>query len=160
VPPPLALWDIDDTAAFVAAVVKRSGLELSWSDREELEQTLQIVAWQLSLKYQPGGITFSTYAGRTLRFRITDWQRSGSGGRTIWKFRNPDGSLRIHERQLPRFVPLDDADSDRLEQSLAAGAGDREDGGDFGERGLDDGGDRQRLRDLALLGLEPDRRAA
>ena len=110
--PRLALHDIDDTAAFVAAIVNRSGLSLSWDAREDLEQTLQIVAWELSLKYQPGGISFSTYAGRTLRFRITDWQRSGSGGRTIWKFRNPDGSLRIHERELPQFVPFDGDDGE------------------------------------------------
>jgi DNA-directed RNA polymerase specialized sigma24 family protein len=160
VPPPLALHDIDDAAAFVAALVNRSGLSPSWSDREDLAQSLLIVAWELSLRYHPGGISFSTFAGRTLRLRIVDWQRSGAGGRTTWKFRNADGSLRVHERQLPQLVPLDDSARDRLEQSLATRNGDREDGGDLGLGGLDGGGDRQRALDYETLGLDPPRRAA
>jgi hypothetical protein len=31
--PRLALYDIADTAGFVGAIVNRSGLTLSWSDR-------------------------------------------------------------------------------------------------------------------------------
>jgi hypothetical protein len=147
VPPPLALHDIDNVAGFVGATVSRSGLDLSWSDREDLEQTLQIVAWELSLKYQPGGISFSTYADRTLRFRITDWQRSGSGGRTRWVFRNEDGSRRIHERTLPQFVPLDEDDG---EPHSELGSTQRRGSLDDAERRLADG-----LRSLEARARRP-----
>ena len=52
----------------------------------------------------PGGISFSTYAGRTLRFRI-------------------------YERQLPQFVPLDSDDGEPLAEVGSPqdeGAGDDE----------------------------------
>jgi DNA-directed RNA polymerase specialized sigma24 family protein len=151
----LALHDVDDVAGFVGAIVSRSGLDLSWSDREDLEQTLQIVAWEISLKFEPGRtVTFSTFAGTILRRRVIDWQRARNG-RTVWKFKT-----HTYIRERPQFVPFDDSARDRLEQSQPEGAGDRTDSGDFGLPGLFEGGDRQPARDLALLGLETDRRAA
>jgi DNA-directed RNA polymerase specialized sigma24 family protein len=152
---PLQLHDVDDTQRFVSAIVSRSGLALSWSDREDLEQSLLVVAWEISLTYEPGRIHkgFSTWAGIILRRRITDWQRSNLG-RTKWRFRNPDGSIRTYERERPQLVPFDDSALDRLEQSLAERDGDREAGGDLSFAGLDSEGDWQRARDLELLGLE------
>jgi DNA-directed RNA polymerase specialized sigma24 family protein len=147
--PALALWDIDDTQRFVGAIVSRSGLELSWSDREDLEQTLQIVAWEISLKFKPGGVTFSTYASTILKRRVVDWQRSKLG-RTKWQFRG-----RVHIRELPSIVPFDDSARDRLDQSFAERTGDCADDGELGLSELFDLGDRQRSRDLELLGLEP-----
>jgi DNA-directed RNA polymerase specialized sigma24 family protein len=106
--PRLVLHDVDDTAAFVGAIVNRSGLDLSWSDREDLEQTLTIVAWEISLKFSPGGVTFSTYAGTILRRRMVDWQRA-KDGRTVWKFKT-----HTHIRELPQFVPLNDDDGEPI----------------------------------------------
>jgi Sigma-70 region 2 len=149
----LSLWDIDDCVAFVATIVNRSGLELSWSDREDLEQNLLVVAWEISLKFEAGrGVKFSTYAGNTLRRRVVDWQR-GKLGRSKWQFRKPDGSIRTYERQPPSFVSIDDQfDADSLGNALAASRGDVEadrlenGGGLFGDR------DQRRARDLEALG--------
>jgi DNA-directed RNA polymerase specialized sigma24 family protein len=158
---PLQLHDVDDTQRFVATIVNGSGLELSWSDRQDLEQSLLVVAWEISLSYEPGRIRkgFSTWAGIILRRRIVDWQRAKLG-RTKWQFRNPDGSIRTYERERPQLVPFDDSARDRLEQNQPEGAGDSAAGGDLSLAGLDSEGDRQRARDLELLGLEPPRGAA
>jgi hypothetical protein len=98
-----ALHDVQDTEAFCARIIQRSGVELRYSEHEELLAYLIETAWELSLEYRPGIIRkgFSTWVGITLSRRITDWQRSG--GRTKWTFHD-----RIYERTLPQFVPLDD----------------------------------------------------
>jgi hypothetical protein len=80
----------------------------SWSEREDLEAYLVSTLWEISLTYEPGRILkrFSTWAGIVLRRRVVDWQRAKLG-RTKWQFRNADGSLRVHKRERPQFVPFD-----------------------------------------------------
>lgn len=123
----LALHDIDDTEALCVFVIKRSGLELSRQDREELLTQLIEDCWKLSLRFEHDGISFSTWATTTLKRRVVDWQRQ-SGGRTKWQFAN-----RTYERTLPSLVALDD----------------REDGADHR---LTVDADTHRLRDV--LGLQ------
>jgi DNA-directed RNA polymerase specialized sigma24 family protein len=78
--PPLALWNVDDAQRFVCAIVSRSGLALSWSEREDLEQYLLVECWRLSLRYQPGGPKdFDGWASRILRVRVVDWTRQRNG---------------------------------------------------------------------------------
>jgi DNA-directed RNA polymerase specialized sigma24 family protein len=98
----LALHDVDDTAAFIAALVQRSGIFLDYYDREDLEQHLLVEAWQLSLRFEPGGVSFATWAGTTLRHRVVDWQRKRLG-RSIWKFKD-----RTYTRPQVQLVSLDD----------------------------------------------------
>jgi hypothetical protein len=141
-----ALHDVDDAAGFVAAIVTRSGLTLSFHDREDLEQYLLVECWRLSLVYTAGGISFSTYAGNTLRHRCVDWERKRRG-RTVWRFRS-----RVHTRSLPQLVPLD-SDRDRVEQALAEGDRDREADRDADYRRLLAERDRALARDLEALGL-------
>jgi DNA-directed RNA polymerase specialized sigma24 family protein len=147
--PALALWDVDDAAAFCSAIVTRSGLQLSWADREDLEQQL-LVTWELSLKFEPGqgSVGFSSYAGTILRHRTSDWVRQRKG-RTIWKFKGG----RVHERKLPSFVSIDDQlDADPVGNALGSDGGDAptdwltDDGGLYRDR------DSLRARDLETLG--------
>jgi hypothetical protein len=155
--PRLALYDIADTAGFVGAIVNRSGLALSWSDREDLEQYLLATAWEISLTFEPrqGSVGFSTYAGNILRRRTHDWVRQRNG-RTIWRF--SDG--RVHTRERPQLVPFDDSVRDRLDESLSERDGDREAARDEGLGRLFAERDRARIRDEYEMGLEPPRRAA
>lgn len=149
----LALQDVDDAQRFVCAIVTRSGLSLSWSEREDLEQYLLVEAWRLSLRYQPGGISFSTFAGNTLKLRIVDWQRDRYG-RSRWQFR--DG--RVHERERPQLVSLDDERFDL--EPLAAWSGDPAADRDETLGRLLADRDRKRAQDIATLGLRPGRRAS
>jgi hypothetical protein len=100
----LALHEIEDVEAYCACILQRSALELSQQEQEDALAYLIATTWELSLRYRPGIIHkgFSTWAGITLRQRISDWHRQ-SGGRTKWTFHD-----RIYERTLPQFVPLDD----------------------------------------------------
>jgi hypothetical protein len=143
---PLRLHDVDDGVRFVGAIANRSRLDLSYHDAEDLRQYLVTELWLLSTRYDPAasGISFSTWAGTTLRLRVTDWQRQRFG-RTKWKW--ADGTS--YERPRPSVVPFDA----RLDGALSSGAGDPADGGDLSLRGVLDGGDRQRLQDLETLGL-------
>jgi hypothetical protein len=154
----LSLWDVDDAVAFTAAIANRSGLNLSWSDREDLEQYLLVEIWRLSLRYERGDPQFpprfSVYAAPLLALRTVDWIRQRNG-RTRWQFA---GST--YERKRPRRVPFDDSARDRLDQAHAESDGDREAGGDLSIAGLDSDGDRRRARDYEILGLEPPRRVA
>ena len=155
--PRLALYDIADTAGFVGAIVNRSGLALSWSDREDLEQYLLATAWEISLTFEPGqgSVGFSTYAGNILRRRTHDWVRQ-QNGRTVWKFKD-----RVHERPRPVLLSLDldGPDGDRLRSTLAEGAGDPAADCDPDRERLLSDGDRTRDRDYTTLGLDPPRRA-
>jgi hypothetical protein len=156
--PRLELHDIDDTEAFVGAIVSRSGLDLSYHDREDLQQFLLGECWRLSLVYRRGdphyGPRFALYASGILRLRVVDWNRKRLG-RTRWQRRNPDGSLRIYERERTVIVSLDadDFERDRLGETLAEGNGDSEAdrnealGRLYAER------DRRRVRDLLEMGL-------
>jgi hypothetical protein len=151
----LRLHDIDDTEAFAVRLVRRYATDLGQDDFEELIVYLVEVAWELSLRYQPGKSAngFSAGAGTILARRIIDWRRS-KFGRTRWVFAG-----RIHERAQPSIVSLDeldDAGRDRLGSTLATGSGDSTpdwdaiSGGLFGDR------DRTRAEDLATLGQGPD----
>jgi hypothetical protein len=148
------LHDIDDAERFVGAIVSRSGFSLSFHDREELGEYLLVECWQLSLRYDRGDPQFpprfSVHATNILRRRLVDWQRA-KHGRTIWRF----GDGRVHERQLPSFLPFDG-----LDDALGAGEGDPADGGDSDLGRVATTGDRQRARDLWTLGLEAPRRVA
>jgi DNA-directed RNA polymerase specialized sigma24 family protein len=114
----LRLHDVDDAERVVSTIVTRSGLRLSWHEREDLEQYLLTEIWELSLRYDPSrGISFGAWAVTTLRKRVIDHQRSKF--RTVWKFKNS-----TYIRQRPEFVSLDAGDSerDRLGSAVASGS--------------------------------------
>jgi hypothetical protein len=138
---PLALHDVADAEGFCAFIVARSRLELSYHDREDLHAWLVSECWLLSLRFEPGGISFSTYAGNTLKRRSIDWQRQRFGRRT-WRFRD-----KVYERPRVTLVSLDDPGNDRLESAL-------------GGSGLDDCEHRlaDELRALDQRGSRPSRR--
>jgi hypothetical protein len=153
--PKLTLFEIDDAERFCSAIASKCGSSLSWSDREDLEQYLLVECWLLSLTYKPGAASFSSYANGKLRLRVVDWQRQRNG-RKRWVFRD-----RVYERPRPTFVSLDDdAERDRLEQTLAPPASDSSADCDPALAGLHADRDRQRARDYHELGLEAPRRAA
>ena len=146
----LQLHDVRDAEAFVVAIASRSQLELGLDDAEDFRQYLLAELWVLSTRFEPGGISFSSWAATTLRLRVVDWQRKRFGRRR-WKF-----SGRTYERPRVELVSLDnDQLGDSLGSTLAG-----EDGGtapvwDAVGRGLLDERDRERIRDLELLGLGP-----
>jgi hypothetical protein len=135
-----ALYDIDDVERFTASIVQRSRFKLDAHERDELHAYLIETAWELSRDFRPGGISFSTYAGGTLRLRCVDWHRSRFG-RQRWVFRD-----RIYERPRVELVSLDadDSEHDRLESTFTGG-------------GLDDGEHRMadQLRDLQTRSRRP-----
>jgi hypothetical protein len=96
----LSLWDIRDAEAFCKPIAQQAQLT-SHHDREELLAYLITELWILSKRYEPGGITFSTWAGHTLRQRTYDWQRTRYG-RTTWQFKD-----RTYTRTLPTIVSTD-----------------------------------------------------
>jgi DNA-directed RNA polymerase specialized sigma24 family protein len=98
----LALHDIHDVEQFCGRIIDQSRRQLSPQDNEDLTAYLIETCWELSLQFEPGGITFSTYATTTLRRRVVDWQRNRDG-RTVWQFAD-----RTHIREIPTFHPLDD----------------------------------------------------
>jgi len=163
--PRLELHDVSDVFAFASAIAERSGLSLGWHDREDLVAYLVSEAWILSERYERGDeryrSNFSGFATPLLRLRCTDWLRRKSG-RTIWRFRNPDGSIRIHERPRAILVSLDvnDSDLDRLDETLTEGNGDCEADWDEAVRGFFANRDRQRIRDEYTLGIDPNRRTS
>jgi DNA-directed RNA polymerase specialized sigma24 family protein len=73
----LQLHDIHDTEAYVHHLLRKGRWyhNLPPHQYEDLTTYLIAQAWELSTRYQPGGITFSTWAHTTLTKRITDWQR-------------------------------------------------------------------------------------
>jgi DNA-directed RNA polymerase specialized sigma24 family protein len=136
----LRLHDVDDAARFVAAIATRSGLKLAYHDREDLEQFLLVECWKLSLRYKPGGGSFSSFAGTTLRLRVVDWTRQRKG-RTRWQF-----SGHTYERERPRLVSLD-----RLADPLAGSTSDSPADRVATLAGLLPDGDRQSAEDQALI---------
>ena len=146
----LTLYDVDDAFGLANGIVNRSGLHLSWHDREELVAYLAETAWILSLSYDSRRGPFSTFASIRLRQRTTDWMRQRRG-RTVWKFKD-----RTYIRPRVDLVSLN-GDGDSLAESLAAIDRDLEDGGGPACSGLLADRDRTRARDLALLDLEPPR---
>jgi DNA-directed RNA polymerase specialized sigma24 family protein len=151
----LKLHDIDDAERFVAVIATRSGLKLTFHDRQDLEQFLLVEVWRLSLRYEPGIIHkgFSTWAGTTLRKRCVDWQRSRFG-RTKFAFKD-----HVYERPRTEFVSFDDPQHNRVVDALGTEPGDLEANWDETLRGLHAERDRTRARDLKILGARPRRRA-
>lgn len=137
----LELHDVRDAHALAAWVIARSGLVLSYHDREDLEAYLVETAWELSRDFDPINPSFSTYATRILRRRVVDWQRA-RGGRRVWKFKN-----RTYERPRVELVSLDERDS--LAETLAENSGDASADRDADRRWLLAERDRCRGRDLA-----------
>jgi len=146
----LSLRGIADVEAFTGRIVERSKLYLDHSDREALHAFLVAECWLLSTRYSPGRISFSTWAGATLRLRLVDWQRQRFG-RTRWTFK--DG--REHVRERAQLVSLDADDSlrDRLDESVAARSGDPAADSSTDLEWLLEGGDRKAARDIAEMGL-------
>jgi hypothetical protein len=147
-----SLLDIRDVESFTGRIVERSNLHLDHSDREDLHAFLVAECWLLSTRYSPGGISFSSLAGATLRLRVVDWQRQRFG-RTRWTFKNG----REHVRERPKRVSLDADDSlrDRLDESVAARSGDPSADSRTDLEWLLEGGDREAARDIAAMGLSP-----
>jgi hypothetical protein len=111
----LALHDVEDVERFCAAIVQRSRFNLGHYEHEDLTSYLIEECWQLSLRFEPGGIRFSTYAGNTLGKRCHDWFRTHNG-RTKWAFKD-----RVYERPpRPQFISLDHPECDRLGSSLGS----------------------------------------
>lgn len=98
----LALHDIADVERFAAAVIRRRNLQLEWADQEDLHAYLIETAWLISRDFRPGGLTFSTYANKTLTNRIEDWNRKRTW-RTKWQFANG----KTYQRDPPTFLYLD-----------------------------------------------------
>jgi hypothetical protein len=146
--PKLELLGIDDAEKFCSAIATKCGSALSWHERQDLEQYLLVECWTLSLSFKPGQASFSTYAARRLRLRVTDWERQRRG-RTTWRFKD-----RVYERKLPELVSFDD---DRLEQALATNNGDPAADRLEDDRGLYAARDQFRAQDLEQLGAETPR---
>jgi len=158
----LELLDIRDVEQFAGRILERSGLELSYHDREDLLASLVVECWSCATDYEESRASFSTFATIRLRSAVTAWLRSSQertsrtgfvGGRTVWKFRD-----RIHERPQRVFVSLDDSERDRLVDAFGTGPCDSEAGRDEALTGLYAERDRERARDLWILGIEPRRR--
>jgi RNA polymerase sigma factor (sigma-70 family) len=82
---PLALHDVANVENFARAALEQRlrnfGAHLSADKYEDALSELISVAWELSLRYDPARSdqSFSTYAGRILRFRVADWFRGRFG---------------------------------------------------------------------------------
>jgi hypothetical protein len=76
----LTLHDLRDAEFLCRRIISRSRFTPQSSDHEELLTYLIEECWTLSLRYEPGGIRFSTYATNTLRRRVVDWQRQRTAG--------------------------------------------------------------------------------
>lgn len=72
----LELHDITDVEAFCTTIANGRLRQYNELDQEDLIAYLIAQCWILSKRYKPGGISFSTYAGTTLRRRIIDWIRT------------------------------------------------------------------------------------
>jgi hypothetical protein len=110
-----SLLDIRDVESFTGRIVERTSGRLSVEDREELHVYLIAECWELSTRFQPGRISFSSYAGTNLRLRVVDWQRQRFG-RNRWVFKD-----RVYERPRVELVSLDslDPDEDRMGNPVA-----------------------------------------
>jgi DNA-directed RNA polymerase specialized sigma24 family protein len=104
---PWTLHDVGDVERLCTSIVRRSKLRLSRDEEEDLTVYLIETCWELSLRYQPGtGSTtsFLGWATTNLRLRAIDWRRSRYG-RTTWRFAN-----HTYERPRPLLLSLDELD--------------------------------------------------
>ena len=159
----LELLDIRDVEQFAGRILERSGLELSYHDREDLLASLVVECWSCAGDYDESRASFSTFATIRLRAAVVAWLRTSNercgrtgfvGGRTVWKFRD-----HTYERPRRDLISFDDSDA-RLAETLAERNGDSEADRDEAVGGLYAERDRQRDRDLRVLGIEPRRRVA
>ena len=145
----LQLYDVRDAEAFVAAIANRSQLGVGPDDSEDLRQYLLTELWVLSPLRALAEVNFSAWAIATLRLRVIDWQRQRSVGG--WKFSGRTTNGQSRDRQSRRR-----ARADSMGATLASDGSDvaadwlAPSGGLLAER------DRERVRDLELLGLGPD----
>jgi hypothetical protein len=76
-PAKLTILDVDDVEQFASQIVQQSGLDLSYHEREDLVTFLMATCWELSLRYDPAGVSsFRIWARRTLRLRCVDTPRT------------------------------------------------------------------------------------
>lgn len=99
----LSLHDIRDVEAFCTNIAEGPLRQHNPHQQEDLIAYLVEECWILSTRYQPGGITFSTWARATLQRRIHDHLRKRDG-RTTWQFAD-----RTYERERPILVSIDEA---------------------------------------------------
>jgi hypothetical protein len=154
----LSLHDADDVEGMCWAIVYRSGLVLNETPQHDLCTYLIETAWQLSLKYEEGRGSTSSFVGfatTNLRLRTIDWLRR-EHGRTKWSFAD-----HTHTRERPQLVSFDAlAEHDLIGSALASGPGDSETDWNEDGAGLFADRDRSRARDLAALDIRPRRRAS
>jgi DNA-directed RNA polymerase specialized sigma24 family protein len=113
-----SLHDVPDVEGLVSQIICKSGLELSYHEREDLEQELIIECWALSKRYDPAGIrSFGIYARRILALRTVDWVRRYRG-RTRWKFAGGDYN-RDRVQLLSLGDPLAESYAERTVDSAA-----------------------------------------
>jgi hypothetical protein len=148
----LSLHDVRDVERFCRGIAN-GRFELRPDEYDDLLVYLVETCWELSLGFQPGGVSFSTYAGITLRKRVFDWKRKHNG-RTRWQF-----SDHIYERPLPQFVSLNDPDHDHLGAAVGTSRGDPQVDRSPDLARLLGGRGSSRARDYEVLGLEPPRPA-
>jgi DNA-directed RNA polymerase specialized sigma24 family protein len=154
-----ALHDLENVENFVVKVLddtlRARGAYLQRHEYEDAVSFLLGAAWTLSEQWDPGrGVSFSSFAYRTLRLRVVDWYRA-EFGRSKWQFANG-----THVRERPAVLSIDDPDGNPLVDTLRTRAGDPTDDRDPDLERVLAGGDRQVARDLELLGVEPPKRAA
>jgi hypothetical protein len=114
----LQLFEVLDTEALCAHVIRRSGFQLGHYEFENCLTFLIETAWEYSLTYQPSvPPRFAVHLKGLLGRRLVDWQRTRNG-RTKWQFAD-----RTYERVLPTFTSLDDRPVEAVDpQSVDAGA--------------------------------------
>jgi hypothetical protein len=122
----LAAHDVADLEALVCRVItdslRRYNTVLDERRRNELVCDLLATAWEVGQRYDPSvGVSFATYAYRTLCWRFVDWLRGHLGN-------NRHGPLPT-VLSLEREFEVDDGESDspsriRLDAALASFAGD------------------------------------
>jgi hypothetical protein len=148
-----SLLDVDDVEALAWKMLGTNGqvAGLQPHQRDDLCTHVITTIWEASLRFDPDrNVSFSTYAYVIGQRSIVSWFRSTSNGfgRTRWKF----GDGRIHERARPELLSLD-AERDSLGAALGTIGGDSAAVWDEACRGLFAERDRERVRDLDLLGL-------
>jgi DNA-directed RNA polymerase specialized sigma24 family protein len=104
------LHDADDVEKLARRALedalRASGAHLRAHEHADAVAFLIAECWRISIDFDPSrGLSFSTYAFRTLRRRYVDFLRQEH--RTVWKFKD-----RTHTRVRPTFVPIDSGDGE------------------------------------------------